>query len=242
MLDRPLLQPTLRAVGRPPRQQAQHVTLRTSRNDREWARVLADSSTEATKDDAHGLQGDPTMTWRDLFPVVTLILGSVLTVAGGLFAESHRHRWAWQRAKEERNTDRRIETIAFERDMLLQLQDAGQDLLDSTFDCFIEKWRTIEESPEADGPIPSAHHVATETDHRRRISRLQTEKLLARVEDDELRELGQKLTRLTADLMKINHYEDARRVLSELQTGFMEANDVLGAVLRSLLKGDAVVT
>jgi hypothetical protein len=181
------------------------------------------------------------MTWRDLFPVMTLILGSVLTVAGGLFAESHRNRWAWQRAQEERNTDREIETTTFQRDTLLQLQDAGQDLLDSTFDCFIEKWNTIAEPPEADGLVPLAQRVDTETDHRRRSARLQVEKLLARVEDDELRELGHKLTRLTADLMKIDHYKDARPVLSELQEGFMEANQVLGAVLRSLLKGDAEV-
>jgi hypothetical protein len=178
------------------------------------------------------------MTSRDVLPVITLILGSVLTVLGGLFAETHRNKWAREKEREDRAVERRLETTAFQRDTLLQLQDAGQDLLDSTFECFVERWNKIEEPAEAEVVPSMAHPVAAETDRRRRSARLQTEKLLVRVEDDRLRELGQRLTQLSADIISMGNYTDARPALTELQEGFREANSILGKHLRSLLKGD----
>jgi hypothetical protein len=178
------------------------------------------------------------MTSRDVLPVITLILGSVLTVLGGLFAETHRNKWAREKEREERAIERRLEITAFQRDTLLQLQDAGQDLLDSTFECFLEKWHGIDEATEAEVASSMVRPVAAETDSRRRSARLQTEKLLVRVEDDRLRELGQSLTQLSADIISMGDLKDARPALTELQEGFREANNILGKHLRSLLKGD----
>jgi hypothetical protein len=112
------------------------------------------------------------MTLRDWFPVITLLLGSALTLVGGLLSEHYRNAFVVRRQELERKLVR----ITFQRDTLLQLQDAGRDLIEITTTLVQEKW------PEEDrklrrinfaGPKP----VSLEADRARRRARLEIEKL-----------------------------------------------------------------
>ena len=80
------------------------------------------------------------MTLRDSFTVITLVLGSALTIIGGLISERYRTKASLAQAKQEREIQENLARTTFQRDNVLQLQDAGQDLIKLTLQCFKEKW------------------------------------------------------------------------------------------------------
>jgi hypothetical protein len=177
------------------------------------------------------------VTLKDWFPVITLLLGSALTVIGGLLSEAYRNRWALRNAQQERDIQRRFDRIAFQRDTLLQLQDAGLDLIDTTTSCLLQKWPPPQQEGVASTSQPRPHSVSSEANHARRKARLQIEKLLPRVENDELRQRVQELTDLSRQVIVLEHYELARKALDDMQARFAHANqNLLGPLFRDLLR------
>jgi hypothetical protein len=80
------------------------------------------------------------MTLRDWLPVITLILGSALTISGALLSERFRAKASAAQADREREIQDTLARTTFQRDIILQLQDAGQHLIELTVKCFNEKW------------------------------------------------------------------------------------------------------
>lgn len=177
------------------------------------------------------------MTSRDWFPVITLALGSILTVVGGLLLEAYRNRWVARKADEDRAIQRIAERAAFQLDTLLQLQEAGKDLLDATGGCFEEKWLHFMYPPAANSDGPKVQFVNAEAERARRKARLQVDILISRVEHDELRERAEKLTDLSGKVVRHEHYDNARQELEDMRAQFAKVNrHQLGPLLRSLLR------
>jgi hypothetical protein len=164
------------------------------------------------------------MTSRDRFPVVTLVLGSILTVVGGLLSEAYRNRWAARKAREDRAIQLIAERTAFQIGTLLKLQEAGKDLLDATGGCFEEKWLQFMYPPAADSDGPKVQFVNAEAERARRKARLQVDILISRVEHDELRERAEKLTGLSGRVIRQERYDHARQELEDMRAQFAEVN------------------
>jgi hypothetical protein len=177
------------------------------------------------------------MILKDWLPVITLILGSLLTIGGGLISEVYRHRWASLEENKRSQVQRDLEVKVFQRDNILQLQEAGLELLHYTNMCFEEKWTTTPWIGAVDLSLDrQAHPIQLETDGIRQRARLQVDKLVSRVGDDELRRAVYELVGLSREVLSKEHFQDAIEAIDHMQNRFEEVNrDKVGPALRRLL-------
>ena len=172
------------------------------------------------------------MTLRDWFPVITLVLGSILTIIGGLLSERYRTRASLSQAREERKVQEDLARRTFERDNVIQLQDAGRDLMELTIQCFREKWLD-EPRPAADPDQRQPQDVKEETELARNTARIRVNTLVSRLEDEEDRRDVYKLLDLSHELLEYDDFKIAWVKRIEMQNRFSEANErILGRILR----------
>ena len=171
------------------------------------------------------------MTWRDWFPVITLVLGSALTIIGGLISERYRTKASLAQAKLERDIQDNLVRTTFQRDNVLQLQDAGQELIQLTLQCFYEKWPD-DPRPTADLGQRQPRPVSEKTELERRMSRIQVNKLTSRLPDPQARAHICELLDLSYEVIDCDDFEIAQRKLLKMQYGLADANDeILGPIL-----------
>jgi hypothetical protein len=173
------------------------------------------------------------MTLRDWFPVITLVLGSALTIIGGLISERYRTKASLGQAKLEREIQSNLAQAIFQRDNVLQLQDAGLDLIKLTLECYNEKW-IDDRRPTADSGQRQPRLVSSKAELERRMARNRADKLISRLENQQDREELYKLLELSREVIGCDDFEIAEAKQREMLEGFSEANEkTLGPILRS---------
>ena len=173
------------------------------------------------------------MTLRDWFPVITLVLGSALTIIGGLISERYRTKASLAQAKQEREIQENLARTTFQRDNVLQLQDAGQDLIKLTLQCFKEKWPD-DPRPTADPGQRQPQPVSEKAELERRMARIQANKLTSRLQDQQARTHISELLDLSYEVIDRDDFEIAQAKLLEMQYRLRDANDeILGPILRN---------
>jgi hypothetical protein len=171
------------------------------------------------------------MTLRDWFPVITLVLGSALTIIGGLISEHYRTKASLAQAKLEREIQDNLARTTFQRDNVLQLQDAGQDLIKLTLQCFKEKWPD-DPRPIADPDQRQPQPVSEKAGLERRMARIQANKLTSRLQDQQARTTIYELLDLSYEVIECDDFEIAQTKLLKMQYSLSEANDkILGPIL-----------
>jgi hypothetical protein len=172
------------------------------------------------------------MTMRDWFPVITLLLGSTLTIIGGLLSERYRSKTSLAQVRQERELQQKLVHATFQRDTILQLQDAGQDLIRFTIQCFKEKWPK-DPQPTADPDQRRPQPVSEEAELARSTTRIQVDKLISRLEYEQDRMHVSMLMGLSREVMDSDDFEVAHTKLLEMQYRLSEANEtILGPILR----------
>jgi hypothetical protein len=172
------------------------------------------------------------MTLRDWFPVITLVLGSALTIIGGLISEHYRTKASLAQAKLEREIQDNLAWTTFQRDNVLQLQDAGQDLIQFTLQCFNEKWPDKPPPPPADPGKRHPQPVSEKVELDRIMARIRVNKLASRLQDQQGRTDINGLLELSHEVMDCDNFEIARTKLVEMRYKLRDANEeILGPIL-----------
>jgi hypothetical protein len=173
------------------------------------------------------------MTLRDWFPVITLVLGSILTIIGGLISERSRAKASATQAIWDREIQDNLARTAFQRDNILQLQDAGQVLIKLTLECFHEKWAD-DPQPIADPGQRQARPVSEKAGLERRMARIEINKLTSRLQDQQARTRVYELLNLSHQVIDCDDFEIAQAKLDNMLNMLSEANEkILGPILRS---------
>jgi hypothetical protein len=171
------------------------------------------------------------MTLQDWFPVITLVLGSTLTILGGLLSERYRTKASLSQAREEREIQQELARTTFRRENILQLQDAGQDLIKFTLQCFRERWP--ESPPTADPDQRQPQDTSEEAELARSTARIQVNKLASRLENEQDRKKVYELLDLSREALDYDDYKIAHAKFFEMQYKLSEANEtILGPILR----------
>ena len=87
-------------------------------------------------------------------------------------------------AKLEREIQDNLARTTFQRDNVLQLQDAGQDLIQFTLQCFNEKWPD-NPRPTTDPDQRQPQPVSEKAELDRRMARVRVNKLTSRLQDQQ---------------------------------------------------------
>ena len=177
------------------------------------------------------------MTLRDWFPVITLVLGSALTIIGGLISERSRAKASATQAIWDREIQDNLARTTFQRDTILQLQDAGQVLIKLTLECFYEKWADDLGSNAGTGqrqPRPVSENAGLE----RRMARIEINKLTSRLQDQQARTHVYELLNLSHQVIECDDFEVAQAKLDNMLNMLSEANEeILGPILRGTFPG-----
>jgi hypothetical protein len=135
------------------------------------------------------------------------------------------------------NREREIQDIlaqrTFQRDNILQLQDAGLDLIKLTLECFNEKWPDVPQ-PAADPGQRQPRPVSQKAGLERRMARNQLNKLTSRLQDPQARTRVYELLELSREVIDCDDFEVANEQLHKMLGMFSKANEkILGPILRS---------
>jgi hypothetical protein len=163
------------------------------------------------------------------FPVLTLVLGVVLGQVGEWLKDGRAHK----REKEARDTARRDSLAeqrnAFQRQTLLELQDALIVLMQSAGALHLQKMSSFRQHGRS-----RSEDIRQETNIANRDANSKTAILGVRVRDDEVRGLLKTLkAQLSAEAMTRDpeEAEDAINIAAQV---FAALNDRIGLVLRAL--------
>jgi hypothetical protein len=172
----------------------------------------------------------------ELLPAGTLIVGAGLTFA----AQVYRERFTSSRERETRNAEREVARDAFQRETLLELQDAVLAVLRSTADIHSYQRRVYAETQRyADSPEPKELLTPNQE------ANAQASRLLQRVIDDDLRQAIRTLQKRCAEILMHRHLRPegsdrdmARQAEADFTSMAIESAELenrLGLVLRNLL-------
>lgn len=165
-------------------------------------------------------------TW---FPVVTLVFGYVLSV----ISDSFKDRRTLQREREARKATRRAQMyerrVTFQRQTLLDLQDALNDLARAVGAIHLEDERTYHQIREWN-KMP--HTQDASENCRLAFRRMSTFRV--RVHDDTVRELAQKFQNYSSDVTTGDDRNMAFAALSGAFKVAEELNERIGEILRRI--------
>jgi hypothetical protein len=175
----------------------------------------------------------PTDEW---FPVVALVLGSVLTMVGGIVSAAFTHQWEIRKVREEREAAEKSRRLAFQHDNLLKLQDAGIELLEASSQWLDEKreafWRTGEWKNDATWEAQVIQH---DTRQKPRMARVRAQAFACCVMDDALRQLLHEAIEFSGKIQDAKSNEEAWQSLSDMRHKYVAIDDSLGTFIRKSL-------
>lgn len=171
------------------------------------------------------------MEW---FPVFTLVLGSCLTVIGGMLSDYYRHKWEGERDLRDRRLQASELTASRQLDFLLKLQEAGATLLKATDAAYDAKCRALEVEGEWSEEV-----LDGDVREMRRSARIEAETLRVLIDDDKLRTLTAEVLSLETEVVSAPSVEEATDALGTMRVSFAEANEELGVAYRKLAYGSS---
>ena len=167
------------------------------------------------------------MSW---FPVFMLLLGSAITVFIGAI-ENRRTLKRDREAREDARRDKLLEyRNEFQRDSLVQLQEAMFELGRATTLIHMHNKRSYAKTGEWHQQM-----YPEEINERERAAHGRTAMLVVRVRDDKVRELVQEFKDIAIQAtMSSESKEEADRRMRQLQKKHVEMNQRIGELLRTL--------
>jgi hypothetical protein len=167
----------------------------------------------------------PDVEW---FPVATLLLGYVLRWLSDFL--SHRHTRAWERqARQEAREDRlREQRTTFQRETLLNLQEAVMDMTRATAEAHVADMNAYRKTGEWRTAVVPALEEGI------RLASARTTKLLVRVSDEAARGQVVKFKAAVERAVFSDDRESCQAALRDVFSLFDEVNDELGELLRKI--------
>jgi hypothetical protein len=163
------------------------------------------------------------------FPVLTLLLGFVAKAVSDAVA----HRRTIGREREARQHERRHQVqerrTAFQRDTLLQLQDAVGELMRTTAIMQLADHDRYRETGQWGKQL-----YDEQLSERNRVANAETSKLGARVHDDVIRDLLARVKAISAQIPLAPSPDQAHRALTQSFAAAEALNERIGVVFRAL--------
>jgi hypothetical protein len=167
----------------------------------------------------------PDVEW---FPVATLLLGYTVRALSDFFGHRNiraREREALQEAREDRL---REQHTTFQRETLLNLQEAVMDMTRATAEAHVADMNAYRKTGEWRTTVIPALEEGI------RLASSHTTKLMVRVGDDAARGLAVKLKAAVKRAVFSEDKESCQSGLSDVFATFDELNDQLGELLRKI--------
>lgn len=160
----------------------------------------------------------------ELIPVVTLILGWLLSAAGS-WSKTRREERVREKLRHESKTDERVE---FQRQTLLELQDVLYQLVRAAGHAYHE-----DEMAHKTTGVWGRNLITEEWDQKEYEARVRANILVVRVANNALREKLVAFQNLTTQLNLARSVDVAAGLFLEAADMFEEINNDMGALIRS---------
>lgn len=170
------------------------------------------------------------MDFQDVQPLITFALG----LGAGVFADYKAHKWLLGREREareaERETLRKQQRVDFQRQLLIDVQEAMHELAREMTEVHLHDLRaTVQEGlPWGSSPYPPEQN-AREGELRRMLM-----KLKVRVLDDDLRNLVGDASSVMYQVVFANNQAAAELAFSQVTPTVNATNERIGVLLREV--------
>lgn len=162
------------------------------------------------------------------FPVVTLVAGAVLKAFFDSRSDKRRHA-AEKAARDEARADAlAIRSYEFQREALLELQDAAQVLIRGAGKSHYEDLRAAHAGKPWGTNLLSREANDKSHDGHTRLTRFRV-----RVEDQQIRDVADELSAACARRSVLRSEDEAEEVLQSATALFLKLNEMIGAALRT---------
>jgi hypothetical protein len=171
----------------------------------------------------------PTTQSNYWFPIVTLVIGSVLTLSSGIASQAYQQRFSTQESRFEREQQEKAAREEFQRRNLLELQDTMFNVVSTAEDLSYKSILQSEKTGKWRSSVYTDRKLLIAFNKNVRKARV----LNVRIKDDRLRNAAEEFVVAAGRYVLAASREDNDKLRSIAYNGFYTANGRAGELLRS---------